>query len=45
MWKLDDLTDNTVKPCVINATQDETSSNLFKSDSDSEGINLLHDSE
>jgi hypothetical protein len=44
MWKLGGLTDNVVEPCVINARRDETSSNLLESDSDSEGINPLHDS-
>jgi hypothetical protein len=44
MQKLYGLTDNVVEQCVINAREDESSSNLFNSDSDSERINPLHDS-
>jgi hypothetical protein len=45
IWKLDVLTDSIVEQCVIKAKEDESSSNLFESDSNSERINPLHDSE
>jgi hypothetical protein len=43
MWELADITGNLVDRLVINTGDDKTSSYLFDSYSDLEGINLLSD--